>query len=165
VFSPTTTASSSTPSSTATGSSTTTQSTSTQTSATTVSPTSQPLDCHSDNCIREIQNVRFSASASVFCVTYTISYNPNPSAIPAYLENCNRSLLALSSACSCLYPVPTSSPTPTPTPCTLAPFSAAECGTTEPASGLQAQNFAIECGQTYDTSLAALTTTAGCIIK
>lgn len=51
-------------------------------------------------------------------------------------------------------------PSTTPTPCSLPFFASTDCGTTEAASGSTGQNFAIECGQTYDTSFAATTVTA-----
>lgn len=67
-----------------------------------VTASSQSLVCNSDNCLRELQDPRFSSSASQFCVTYTKSVNTKPSAIPTYLENCNMIPSAVSSACSCL---------------------------------------------------------------
>jgi hypothetical protein len=85
------------------------------------------LDCQQDNCLRELEDYRFIASAYTFCQTYTTTVNPEPTAIPTYLENCGSNPSAVSSACSCLVEsvtqgAPKSTPTtasisaPTPTP-------------------------------------------------
>lgn len=67
--------------------------------------------CHQDNCLRELLDARFSAKASIFCSTYTISNIPEPTAIPDYLENCELSPSRVSSACSCLITSTSSSTT------------------------------------------------------
>jgi Phosphoesterase family len=64
--------------------------------------TPAPLDCHSNNCLRELKDSRFSSLASAFCSTYTTTINTAASAIPTYLENCGSIVSAVSSACSCL---------------------------------------------------------------
>jgi hypothetical protein len=80
------------------------------------------LDCQPDNCLRETQDSRFSSLASDFCTTYTTTVNTEPTAIPAYLENCSQKPTAVSSACSCLVGPETSTsssvctPLPTQTP-------------------------------------------------
>jgi acid phosphatase len=69
---------------------------------TSTTTTAAPLDCHSNNCLRELEDARFSSLASTFCATYTTTINLAPSAIPTYLENCGGVVSAVSSACSCL---------------------------------------------------------------
>jgi hypothetical protein len=74
---------------------------------TTGTPVLEPrAGCSSNNCLREVR--RFSVSVEPFCHTYTMSINPDPSAIPSYLENCDGSPSKVSSACSCLVTTTTS---------------------------------------------------------
>jgi acid phosphatase len=75
---------------------------SSQTTFATSTTTHAPLVCNEDNCLRELQDNRFSSEASIFCATYTLSVNTAPSAIPTYLENCAGIVSAVSSGCSCL---------------------------------------------------------------
>jgi hypothetical protein len=110
--------------------------------------------CRADDCARALRNPIYRWSASNFCRTYTASCNNDLAAVPTYLENCGASPVAVSSGCSCLVPAPT------PTSYSQPPFDAEKCGTTGPASGSSKQNFLVECGQSYDKTLATSTTTA-----
>lgn len=88
--------------------SSTTSTTSTTSSTTFSSPAATPtLDCQADNCLRELEDRRFNALAVRFCATYTTAIIAEPSAIPAYLENCEGSPRAVSSACSCIMAIAT----------------------------------------------------------
>ena len=107
------------PSTTTTTTSGTTSSTS-STFTTSITSRPTPIVCNQSNCLRELEDSRFSNLASPFCFTYTTTLNTAPSAIPTYLENCAGDPVAVSSACSCLIPAgvtPTQTPTPTPLVC------------------------------------------------
>ncbi|KAJ4414467.1 hypothetical protein N0V82_007916 [Gnomoniopsis sp. IMI 355080] len=59
--------------------------------------------CQSDNCYNEMLDPRYNAEALAFCPTW-LEGTPttDAAAIPTYLENCNGSVEAVSSACTCI---------------------------------------------------------------
>lgn len=59
--------------------------------------------CQSDNCYNEMLDPRFNAEALAFCPTWLEgTLTTEAAAIPTYLENCQGSVEAVSSACSCI---------------------------------------------------------------
>lgn len=79
-----------------------TTTTTTKATATTTTKATTSLTCTANNCLRNLQDARYSSSASAFCSTYTTTVNAATSAIPTYLGNCHGSPSSVSSACSCL---------------------------------------------------------------
>ena len=66
------------------------------------SPATESLTCNSDDCLRNLRDSRYSASASAFCTTYLERVITATSAIPTYVANCGAQPTRVSSACTCL---------------------------------------------------------------
>ena len=66
------------------------------------SPGTETKTCNSDNCLRNLRDPRYLASATSFCNTYLAKVVTAATAIPTYLKNCNASPARVSSACSCI---------------------------------------------------------------
>jgi acid phosphatase len=58
-----------------------------------------PVDCHHDNCLRQM--LQQTVSASAFCPGFTAA-PPVQTSVPAWLGNCDGDVAAVSSACSCI---------------------------------------------------------------
>ncbi|KAK4153493.1 putative cell wall protein sed1 protein [Chaetomidium leptoderma] len=67
--------------------------------------------CEADNCYNELTDKRFADEAKAFCPEFLAGTTTAASAIPTNFENCEGSVAAVSSACSCI----TYSDTPTST--------------------------------------------------
>ncbi|KAG4435522.1 hypothetical protein IFR05_008989 [Cadophora sp. M221] len=63
-------------------------------------PTTTPYICNEDNCYRAL--LRFGNEAKDFCSGYTATSNAETASVPAYLDNCSRNPVMISSGCSCL---------------------------------------------------------------
>ena len=66
-----------------------------------LAPLRRAVTCSSDNRLRSLRDVRYSASASTFCTTYLERVVTATSVIPTYVANCGAQPTRVSSACSC----------------------------------------------------------------
>ncbi|KAJ4300127.1 hypothetical protein N0V88_002796 [Collariella sp. IMI 366227] len=87
-------------------------------------------NCEPDNCYREMVDPRFADEAIAFCPKFLSGTTTAADAIPTNFENCEGSIKAVSSACSCItYTAGTTEP-----PATSTSESEVESSTEAPAT-------------------------------